>query len=61
MELPRLFRRPGSDTVLLLAYIPTAMENITVLVLDRSFQKFLEGGKWTLWKVSPSLEGFESG
>lgn len=56
-----LFRKPGSDTVLLLVCIPTTMGNITVLVLDRSFQNLVEGGKWTLWKVSLSLEGFESG
>lgn len=41
-----LFRKPGSDTV---------------LVLDRSFQNLVEGGKRTFWKVSLSLEGFESG
>ena len=56
-----LIRKPGSDTVLLLVCVPTTMGNITVLVLDRSFQNLLEGRKWILWKVSPSLEGFESG
>jgi len=56
-----LLRKPGSDTALLLVCIPATTGNITVLVSERSFQNLVEGGKLTLWKVSASLEGFESG
>lgn len=61
VELPVLFRKPASDTVLLLVCIPTTSGNITVLGLDMSFQNLVEGGKWALWKASPSLEVLESG
>lgn len=56
-----LFRKPASDTVLLLVCIPATSRNITVLGLDMSFQNLVEGGKWALWKASPSLEVLESG
>lgn len=44
-ELSVLFKKLGSDTVLLLVRLPSTVGNVTVLGLDRSLQNLVEGGK----------------